>query len=123
MKIVVAGSRNIHDKNLVYDCIEKSKVTITELVSGCAAGVDSLAEAYALDHDIQVMPFWADWKKHGKSAGPIRNKQMAEYADAAVVIWNGQSNGARNMIENMRSAGKPVILWDCNGKRRNYEDK
>lgn len=120
MKIVVAGSRSITNKNLVYQCIEKSNVAITEIVSGCARGVDSLAEAYAADHDIQIMPFWADWPKHGKSAGPIRNKEMAEYADAAIIVWDGQSNGAQNMIENMRSVGKRVILWDSRGKRRQY---
>ena len=122
MKTVVAGSRNLTDKNLVFGCIEKSKVAITELVSGGAQGVDLLGEAYALEKDIQVIPFWADWRRHGKAAGPIRNKKMAEYAEAAIIIWDGKSAGARNMIENMRSIGKRYILWNHEGKRCQYSN-
>lgn len=122
MKTVVAGSRNLTDKDLVFGCIEKSKVAITELVSGGAKGVDLLGEAYALEKDIQVIPFWADWRKHGKAAGPIRNKEMAEYADCAIVIWDGESAGARNMIENMRSLGKRLVLWNHQGKRCHYSN-
>jgi len=122
MKTVIAGSRSIHDKNLVFNCIEKSKLAITEIVSGCAMGVDKLGEAYALEHNIRVTPFWADWKRYGKVAGPIRNREMAEYADAAVIVWDGKSAGARNMIENMLSWGKLVILYDTSGKRRHYPE-
>ena len=42
--------------------------------------------------------FKADWVKYGKAAGPIRNEEMAKYADACIVFWDGKSPGAKSMI-------------------------
>lgn len=33
----------------------------------------------------------ADWERLGKAAGPIRNEEMAEIADALIAFWDGQS--------------------------------
>ncbi len=121
MKTVIAGSRNVTNKTLVFECIEKSKLAITEVVSGCAKGVDSLGELYAFRHGLQITPFWADWRIHGKAAGPIRNREMAEYADQAIILWNGESSGTRNMIECMRSLGKDFVLFDCDGTECQYD--
>lgn len=52
--------------------------------------------------------FPADWKAHGKAAGPIRNKQMAEYADALLLIWDGESKGSASMKNEMLKLNKPV---------------
>jgi len=52
--------------------------------------------------------FPADWDTHGRAAGPIRNKQMAEYGDALLLIWDGESRGSANMKSNMKKLGKPV---------------
>lgn len=117
MKVCIAGSRLITDMELVFKCIGRSKMDITEVVSGGAKGVDLLGEAYAIKHFLPIVPFWADWQKYGKCAGPIRNRQMAEYCNAAIIVWDGESSGTRNMIECMKSLGKPYILWDARGDR------
>jgi uncharacterized phage-like protein YoqJ len=101
--------------------------TITEVVSGTANGVDKAGEAWAASQLRQEYPvqnfaptitrFPADWDKYGKAAGHIRNKQMAEYADALLLIWDGDSRGSRNMKETMIALGKPVyevILYTYN---------
>lgn len=49
----------------------------------------------------------ADWDRLGKKAGMVRNAQMADYADAAIVFWDGKSNGTANMISNMKMRDKP----------------
>lgn len=67
-----------------------------------------MAVRYATETDIPFKVFPADWKKYGRSAGPRRNRQMAEYADAAIVFWDGKSRGTQNMIQQMRELGKPV---------------
>jgi hypothetical protein len=81
---------------------------ITEVVSGGSKGIDFLGELFAQSYDIHLKEFPADWETHNKAAGPIRNKQMAEYADALLLIWNGESKGSKNMKETMIKLGKPV---------------
>lgn len=109
MKVIIAGSRTITDRELVIREVWKLPFEITEVVSGGARGVDAIGEWIAEIVTIPVCRFPADWDKHGKAAGPIRNKQMAEYADAAIVIWDGKSRGSKNMIETMKKLGKPVM--------------
>ena len=52
----------------------------------------------------------ADWDKHGKAAGPIRNAEMAEVADALIAFWDGQSRGTANMISLAKSKGLSVAV-------------
>lgn len=111
MKVIVAGSRNINDHGAVARAIESSNFKITEMVSGNARGVDTVAENYAARKEIPIKLFPADWEKYGKPAGAIRNEQMAKYADALIAIWDGDSSGTRMMIEMMNKVGKPVHLW------------
>lgn len=110
MKVIVAGSRDITDIEKVANAIELSGFQVTEVVSGTARGVDLLGENWARYKDIPVKRFPADWDKHGKAAGMIRNAQMAEYADALVAVWDGLSRGTKNMIETMRKTGKPYFV-------------
>lgn len=112
MKVIIAGSRNVKDYVLVQKTIEDSgwKDKITEVVSGCATGVDDLGERWARLNSIPIKEMPADWNTYGRSAGPQRNRAMAEYADGAIIIWDGQSRGTRNMIENMIRRKKPYHI-------------
>ena len=110
MKVVIAGSRTISDYAAVVKAINSSKFDISEVVCGTAAGVDKLGERWAISNNIPVKEVPAKWHKHGKSAGPIRNRDMAEYADAAVIIWDGSSPGALNMINQMKKVNKPYYI-------------
>lgn len=96
--------------NLVLEAVARSGYTITEVVSGCATGIDRLGEQWARANNIPIKEMPADWNTHGKSAGPQRNRAMAEYADAAIVVWDGKSHGSRNMIENMIRRKKPYYI-------------
>ncbi len=113
MKIIVAGTRDLQDRTLVFVAIDSSpwKHQITEIVSGCAQGVDQFGEEYATIKGLPVARFPADWKTHGRPAGPIRNKQMADYADALVAVWDGSSKGTKNMIDEMERIGKPTHVY------------
>jgi hypothetical protein len=97
MKVIIAGSRDILNRDVVENAIIESGFEITEVVSGGARGVDSIGEWWAREKKIPVKRFAPDWNKHGKAAGPIRNQQMAEYADALIAVWNG-SRGTKDMI-------------------------
>lgn len=69
------------------------------IVCGKARGADSLGEQYAKEKGYEIRYFPADWKSLGKSAGYKRNEQMAQNADALVAFWDGQSRGAKHMID------------------------
>lgn len=111
MKVVIAGSRDITDKDLVRAAIQACDFEITELIHGGCRGVDAIA------HDLwegigPIKVFPADWKTYGRKAGPIRNREMAEYGEALLAIWDGKSRGTLNMIETMDAEEKPVnIYW------------
>ena len=100
MKVIIAGMRDYENYEVVKKAIDFSEWTITEIVSGKAPGVDSLGERWAKENNIPVKHFPADWNKHGASAGPIRNREMAVYADGLIAVWNGISKGTHNMIHN-----------------------
>src|ERR1019366_1779683 len=97
MKIIVAGSRNIRDIAEVNQAIADAPFKITELVHGGCSGVDELAAIWAEAHNVPSTVFRADWDVFGKAAGPIRNRDMARYADALIAVWDGKSRGTRNM--------------------------
>lgn len=111
-RVVVAGSRDIHDRELVRSILsEQVPWSIETLVHGDAAGVDRLAKGWAKDNGIVAeshpIPEWA-WEKVGNRAGPMRNAHMAEQSDALVAIWDGSSRGTKNMIREAVGAGIPV---------------
>ena len=127
-KLIVAGTRSFNDYELLRSVITqlfmKRHCWIIdwneEIVSGGAPGADTLAVRYATEADMPFKVFPADWKKYGRSAGPRRNRQMAEYADAAIVFWDGKSRGTQNMIQQMRELGKPVeVVIYPKGDREN----
>jgi hypothetical protein len=107
LKVIVAGSRSIEDYNIVNEAIKESKYDISCVISGTAHGVDKLGEEWASKNNVAVLRMPADWKQYGKAAGPIRNEEMAKIADAAVIIWDGESKGTKHMIDTMEKLNKP----------------
>ena len=111
MKVIIAGSRNINSLSEIRHAIESSEYNITEIISGGARGVDQLGELYALQEHIKMKRFPANWDLYGKSAGYKRNEQMAEYADALIAIWDGDSKGTKHMIDIMRMKNKANFVY------------
>jgi len=99
MKTIIAGSRTITDESVLRSALSLVHWEITEVVCGMAPGIDSLGADWAIDNNIPVSYYPADWRKYGYAAGPIRNKEMAENADALLLIWDGHSRGSKNMYQ------------------------
>jgi hypothetical protein len=110
MKVIIAGGRTITDYSLVLSALAESEFIPTEIVSGMAPGVDTLAIQYATENNLPLAEFHADWKKFGKAAGPIRNRVMAEHGEALIAIWDGESRGTKNMIEEATKRGLKVYV-------------
>lgn len=97
MKVIIAGSRDITNPAFVEQAIIDSGFEITEVFCGMAPGVDEIGKLWATVNNVPLRYFPADWKKHGKAAGPLRNEQMAQEADALIAVSNG-SRGTADMI-------------------------
>ena len=107
-KVIIAGSRGFSNYKLLKEKCneylrEKRKEYNIIIISGGARGADTLGEKYAQDEGFSLEVFPANWNKFGKSAGFIRNEQMAEIADALIAFWDGKSNGTKHMIEIMEN--------------------
>ena len=114
MKTIIAGSRDITSLATVGAAILRSGFPITEVVSGTARGVDQVGEEWARMHLIPIKRFPAQWRDAGgynPAAGHIRNRQMADYADALVAVWDGRSSGTRGMIEEAGKRGLRVFVY------------
>ena len=112
-KVVIAGSRGFSNYKLLKETCdkylrEKKKTHNVVVISGHARGADSLGEKYASDEDLDLEIYPADWKKYGKSAGFMRNEQMADIADAVIAFWNGESHGTKHMIDIAEEKGLNV---------------
>jgi predicted Rossmann-fold nucleotide-binding protein len=112
-KVVIAGSRGFSNYKLLKETCDdflrniKKEYNIV-IISGGARGADKAGEKYASDEDLDLEIYPADWKKYGKSAGFMRNEQMADIADAVIAFWNGESHGTKHMIDIAEEKGLNV---------------
>lgn len=102
-RVIIAGGRYFENYDLVkakcdYYLSNKKQTHQVVIVSGHATGADTLGERYAKECNLPCEIHPADWDRFGKSAGPKRNAEMAEVADALIAFWDGQSRGTANMI-------------------------
>lgn len=117
-RILICGSRDFDDREffaLAMQAWVAKHGLPREIVEGCARGADSLAEDWATgDPDIVLQHFPADWDRHGRAAGPIRNQQMLDEGQPDAVIAFTRdlrtSRGTRDMVTRARRAGLPVWL-------------
>lgn len=112
MKLIVAGSRSFQDYYLLLNhlAVIVDAWGVTEVVSGTASGADTLGEKAAKELNLPISRFPANWALHKLAAGPIRNQQMAKYADAALIFWDNSSKGTTHMIKEMQKLHKPILL-------------
>lgn len=102
-KVVIAGGRDFNDfsklcNNMDNLLRERAKINSIVIISGGARGTDTLGERYAHLRGFRLIKMKADWNKHGKSAGFIRNKEMLHLADGVVCFWDSKSRGTKHMI-------------------------
>ena len=113
MKIVIAGCRDFADydvaKEFILRCLEETEGKITIISGGCS-GADALGERFAKEYGLKTEIFPADWKTFGRSAGPIRNKQMANECDMLIAFWDYKSKGTANMIHEAKKQNKIIHI-------------
>jgi len=106
MKVIIAGCRDISlSVETMCQIVRASGFVVSEVVCGEARGIDTSGRKWAETWGIPVASFPADWQCFGKRAGMIRNRQMANHADALIAVWDGKSRGTANMIEEAKKRG------------------
>lgn len=121
MRVLICGGRDMGradafnwlERN-AYDEIAHatgffSSIVIDAVIHGGARGADEGAAMWGKSEDLKVICFPANWKKHGKAAGPIRNRQMIEEGKPDIVIALPGGRGTANMVQQARAAGIQVI--------------
>lgn len=76
-----------------------------EVLVGDAQGVDLMVRSICGEEQQNYTVFSADWDKHGRAAGPIRNQEMLKEADKLIAFWDGKSPGTRNAIKTAMEMG------------------
>lgn len=117
LRVIIAGSRDFNNYNLLNSTISnylKENTNNVEIISGTARGADQLGERFANEYGYQIKRFPADWNLYGKIAGPIRNREMAEYASdgqgVLFAFWDGKSRGTKSMINLAKKFGLEVHI-------------
>ena len=117
-RVIIAGGRDYTDHVTLTERCDELLVAkiddgyIIEVVSGAAAGADTLGELYGEKRDYFIKRMPANWSRYGKSAGYKRNVEMAEYADALIAFWNGntQRSGTNHMINIAKDRELPTRI-------------
>ena len=107
MKTAIIGSRNITN----VDLLRFIPVGTTEIVSGGARGVDTVAKRYAVDHGLKLTEFLPDYEHFGRGAPLKRNITIIENADIVLAFWDGKSRGTKFVIDNCHSRNIPIKIY------------
>lgn len=114
MKVLVCGGRDFNDKVGVDEFLSKMHSSgwgpFTLVIHGAARGADSLASSWARKNGIPEKPFNAQWKKYGRSAGPIRNQEMLKEEPDLVIAFPG-GRGTEDMIKKSAQKGITIIRF------------
>ena len=130
MKLGITGSRTIEQFDFIpYFTMRDQKFRvfcrglglgrrkITEVITGGARGIDTLAFQAAESAGIRNRQFLPDWCRFpGKlilKAYHERNQQIVDRCDVLLAVWNGKSRGTKNTLSYARKAGKPVFLIEA----------
>lgn len=106
MKLAIVGSRTLTDITL-DEYVPKG---VTEIVSGGATGIDSLAREYAHRKGLKLTEFLPKYNLYGRAAPIKRNGEIAEYADEVLAVWDGRSKGTEATLRLFKKLGKKTTV-------------
>lgn len=111
LRVIVCGGRNWRDRLSVHAALEKLNASrgIAAVIQGGAAGVDTFAAEWGFDRGVPVGTYNADWRAHGKGAGPIRNQRMLDEAAPDGVVAFPGGRGTADMVRRADAAG--IKVW------------
>lgn len=109
-KLAVVGSRNFNDYEKMEASLSDLVDKVSQVISGGAKGADLLAQKWADENNIPFVAILPDWKKNGRAAGPMRNREIIESCDFCIAFWDGKSRGTASSIRFCEKQGKRVTI-------------
>lgn len=111
MKVLVCGGRDFNDAMTLGSWLGgiHKRGGISLLIHGGARGADFMAGEFAKWAGIPVRVYSADWDKHGRAAGPIRNQQMLDDGKPDLVVAFEGGRGTADMVRRAKASGVHVI--------------
>ena len=112
MRVLVCGGRDYDNRSAVWEAlvnIDHYREPITCVIHGGAKGADELGAMWARLHGVEEQAYEADWKQHGKAAGPIRNALMVEDGKPDIVLAFPGGRGTANMIKVATAANVEIM--------------
>ena len=113
MRIAVVGSRSIKSIDLDQYLADEHP---SEIISGGAIGIDTLAAQWAKERGIPTTVFLPDYRRYGSRAPLVRNEQIVKAADKVIALWDGKSTGTMHTVKTARQNDKPVVLHNLSSK-------
>ena len=113
LRILVTGGREYNNFKAVS--LVLSNLSPVEIIHGAARGADTLAGQYAKGLRIPITEYPAQWDKHGKAAGPIRNEHMLLDSTPDIVVAFSGDKGTNHMKNIAHKHGYPVLLGNDDG--------
>jgi len=110
MRVLVCGGRDYNDRAVLWYRLDSlGPPEVSAIISGMAPGADSLAAEWAKRFGFPLHAFPADWKKHGRAAGPIRNQRMLDEGKPDIVLAFPGGRGTADMIRRAEATGVKVV--------------
>lgn len=107
--VLVCGGRDYNGAERLFQVLAHYASAAEVIVHGGASGADALAQRWADTTGHCCMVYPADWKKHGKAAGPIRNQLMLDSEQPDLVLAFPGGRGTADMVKRARAAGIKVL--------------
>ena len=114
MKLAVVGSREVDDAEFIEQKLDgySAQRRIKAVVSGGSNGVDSIAEAWAKRHGIQMIILKPDYENYAPEIAPLmRNNQIVETCDLLLAFWGGKSKGTDYTVKEARKVNKLLAVY------------
>lgn len=108
-RVLVCGGREFSDREALFAVLDSIKDLIDSVICGGARGADDLAYTWACRNDKKPERYMAEWDRHGRAAGPIRNQRMIDEGKPTLVIAFPGGAGTADMIRRAQKAGIPVL--------------
>ena len=111
MKIAIIGSRECSNIDFAGNLEAVLNVFKDDtIISGGAKGIDTLVANYAKEKKINLIEFLPDYKKNGRAATFIRNREIVDNSNVVVAFWNGNSKGTKYTLDYARKKDKRIIV-------------
>lgn len=111
MRVLVTGGRDYDDLNAVCGALSELRDAHGRLtvIQGGATGADYIARYWcSRQTSVHMINEPADWKTHGRAAGPIRNQRMIDEHKPDLVLAFEGGRGTSDMVQRAAAADIPV---------------